>query len=94
MVRPRILRAAKVLFLARLRQAVLKKFLNMSFSFVANCELASTDNSHVTIYYSVRKDLTGFVTAALIAWKLTVINAIIIAVNPPAIKSHQLMFMR
>ena len=36
--------------------------------------------------YSVLNDFAGFVIAALIAWKLTVINAIKIAVAP-AIKN-------
>ena len=41
--------------------------------------------------YSVRNDFTGLATAAFIAWKLTVINAIIIA-KIPAIKNiYQLM---
>ncbi len=39
--------------------------------------------------YSVLKLFTGFATAAFIAWKLTVANAIKIASTPAAINIHQ-----
>jgi hypothetical protein len=41
--------------------------------------------------YSLFKLFTGFIKAALIDWKLTVNNAITIAVNPASAKIHQLM---
>src|SRR4030095_6561640 len=44
--------------------------------------------------YSVRNDFTGFASAAFIAWKLTVANAIIIAINPAIANNHQLILMR
>jgi len=40
--------------------------------------------------YSVLKLLTGFMTAAFIAWKLMVNNAIKIAIKPASANSHQL----
>ncbi len=43
--------------------------------------------------HSVLKFFVGFATAALIAWKLTVIIAIIIASNPATIKIQGLMFI-
>jgi hypothetical protein len=39
--------------------------------------------------YSVRSDFTGFATAAFIAWKLTVNNAINMAIEPAAKNIHQ-----
>jgi len=44
--------------------------------------------------YSVLKLFTGFMIAALIAWKLTVTKAVSNAAKPAATKIHQLMFMR
>ena len=41
-------------------------------------------------FYSVLKLFTGFATAAFIAWKLTVINAIPNVINMPKPKIHQL----
>ena len=41
--------------------------------------------------HSVRKDFTGLAMAALIAWKLTVIIAISVAVAAATIKTHQLI---
>src|SRR5678815_3331247 len=38
--------------------------------------------------HSVCKDLTGFATAAFIAWKLTVINAIDADMHPAIINTH------
>jgi hypothetical protein len=46
------------------------------------------------IFYSVLKLFTGFATAAFIAWKLTVINAINITNTPPDANNHQLNEMR
>ena len=46
------------------------------------------------IYYSVLKLFTGFAIAALIAWKLTVNNAINITNNPADANSHQLNVIR
>jgi len=45
-------------------------------------------------HYSLLKLFTGFATAAFIAWKLIVANAIIIAASPPAANSHQLISIR
>ena len=45
----------------------------------------------VTSPYSVLKLFTGFETAALIAWKLTVAKAINIDASPPVIKIHPLI---
>jgi len=45
-------------------------------------------------FYSVRRLLTGFAIAALIAWKLMLITAMMIAINPPAANNHQLTFIR
>ena len=45
-------------------------------------------------HYSLLKLFTGFATAASIAWKLTVINAITIASTPATMNIHQLIFMR
>jgi hypothetical protein len=39
-------------------------------------------------FYSVLNDFTGLAIAALIAWKLTVINVIIKAPPPAAINIH------
>ena len=39
--------------------------------------------------YSLLKLLTGFITAAFIAWKLTVANAISNAEQPARAKIHQ-----
>src|SRR4030095_5622544 len=50
-------------------------------------------NSSIVLY-SVRKDFTGFATAALIAWKLIVPKAIMTASNPAATNIHQLMLIR
>ena len=44
--------------------------------------------------HSERRLITGFATAAFIAWKLIVASAIIIAASPPAANNHQLMLMR
>ena len=44
--------------------------------------------------YSVRRLFTGLANAALIAWKLIVARAMMMAVRPPAAKSHQGMVMR
>ena len=44
--------------------------------------------------YSVRNDLTGLATAALIAWKLTVAMAIIIAINPASKNIHHIILIR
>src|SRR5579871_870808 len=52
-----------------------------------------TDRSHF-YSYSVRRLFTGFISAARIAWKLTVINAMINAIIPAKAKIHQLMFIR
>ena len=43
--------------------------------------------------YSVLKLFTGFAIAAFIDWKLTVINAIRMAIQPEPINIHQLMFI-
>src|SRR5664279_2915142 len=45
--------------------------------------------SHIS--YSVLKLFTGFAIAAFIAWKLTVINAMMIEAIPPIRNSHQLI---
>ena len=44
--------------------------------------------------YSVLKLFTGFATAAFIAWKLIVANAINTASIPAAINIHALILMR
>lgn len=44
-------------------------------------------------YYSVLKLFTGFATAAFIAWKLTVSNAISKADKPVTMNIHQLIFV-
>jgi len=44
---------------------------------------------HYSFFHSVRSDFTGFATAALTAWKLTVVNAIKIASNPAITNIHQ-----
>ncbi len=44
--------------------------------------------------YSVLNDRTGLATAAFIAWKLTVANAISTTNNPAAANIHQLNVMR
>ncbi len=41
--------------------------------------------------HSERRLFIGFANAALIAWKLIVASAIIIAINPPAANNHQLI---
>ena len=45
-------------------------------------------------FYSDLRLFTGFISAALMAWKLTVINAIKTASNPANKKIHGLMLMR
>gem|GEM_PF-2219811 len=45
-------------------------------------------------FYSVLKLFIGFINAAFIAWKLTVINAIATAVNAAATNIHQLIVVR
>jgi len=44
--------------------------------------------------HSVRNDFTGFEIAAFIAWKLTVIMAITMAINPANTNIHQLILIR
>ena len=44
--------------------------------------------------YSALNDFTGFATAAFIAWKLTVNNAIAIAIMPAIANIHQLISIR
>jgi hypothetical protein len=44
--------------------------------------------------YSDRNDFTGFIIAALIAWKLTVITAMNVAIAAAAKKIHQPIVMR
>jgi hypothetical protein len=44
--------------------------------------------------YSVRRLFTGLAIAALIAWKLTVINAISNAARPAAINIHHEILIR
>src|SRR5438552_4722237 len=53
-------------------------------------------NSQLTIdfHYSVRKDFTGLAIAALIAWKLRVMNAINRAVVPAITKTDQPILIR
>jgi hypothetical protein len=46
-----------------------------------------------TNFYSVRNDLTGFARAALIAWKLIVSNAMLIAIKAVIAKTNQLIFV-
>jgi hypothetical protein len=46
------------------------------------------------VAHSERRLFTGFANAALTAWKLMVINAIIMAASPPAANNHQLILMR
>ena len=46
---------------------------------------------HTLVVYSVFKLFVGFATAAFIAWKLTVIMAIKIAIIPASANIHQLM---
>ena len=48
-------------------------------------------SSHFQIDYSILKLFTGFAIAAFIAWKLTVINAINIAIIPATRNIHQLI---
>jgi hypothetical protein len=48
---------------------------------------------HLITTYSVRSDFTGFATAAFIAWKLTVINAINTVNTPAVLNIHQLIFI-
>ena len=45
-------------------------------------------------FYSVLKLFTGLAVAALIAWKLIVINAIATATSTAAKNIHQLMLIR
>ena len=106
--RPDILITEKLLLRNRFRQATLKKFFIMVNNFILFLNLSAcrrlrlwppeTDRqafpAEAEALYSERRLLTGFATAAFIAWKLTVTNAIIIAANPPVIKSHQLISMR
>jgi hypothetical protein len=48
----------------------------------------------MSIPYSVRKLFTGFATAALIAWKLMVTNAMNNAINAVITNTTQLMCVR
>ena len=48
----------------------------------------------IPFYHSVLKLFTGLTTAAFIAWKLTVINAINITNKAADANSHQLMVIR
>jgi hypothetical protein len=57
------------------------------------CEKGPHISAPGTLSYSVLKLFTGFVMAAFIAWKLTVINAISNAVNPAIRNIHQLIFI-
>ena len=50
--------------------------------------------SFFIIPYSVLKLFTGLANAALIAWKLTVANAIITASKPATANTHQLILVR
>src|SRR4030095_7209863 len=49
---------------------------------------------HGLYFYSVRNDFTGFAIAAFSAWKPTVANAIITAIIPAIINTHQPMLIR
>ena len=53
-----------------------------------------SNNEDTVIIHSVRSDFTGFESAALIAWKLIVNNAITIANAAATINIHQLISMR
>jgi hypothetical protein len=55
---------------------------------------SQTVKDPVIIGYSVLKFFTGFASAALIAWKLTVINAMNMARSAAAINTHTLILMR
>src|ERR1041384_1543739 len=46
------------------------------------------------VVYSVRKLFTGFLNAALIAWKLTVANAMNIAATPATANTHHCIVTR
>src|SRR5688500_1017673 len=46
-------------------------------------------NNQAILLYSVRNDFTGLATAALIAWKLTVITAINKAIRAAKTNTHQ-----
>jgi hypothetical protein len=48
---------------------------------------------HCQIDYSVLKLSTGFAIASLIAWKLTVITAIMIAIKPATKKIHTVIWI-
>ena len=58
-----------------------------------SCKLLA-HSSYSPPVYSVRKDFTGFATAAFIAWKLTVNNAISNARIPATKNIHQLIDTR
>ena len=56
---------------------------------IFTAENAKIAQSLAKIYYSLLKDFTGLVNAALIDWKLIVIQAMINAMNPAIPKIHQ-----
>src|SRR4026209_204768 len=78
MARPEIFRIEVALFFTIFLYATRKKFFIMAIFFK---------------HYSVLNDFTGLAIAALIAWKLTVINAIRIAAAPPIKKAVQPIFI-
>ena len=59
---------------------------------LCSCVSATADRNDVL--HSVRKLFTGLAIAALIAWKLIVMNAINAAINPAMTNTHQGMLMR
>lgn len=66
--------------------------LNYELRIMNSCSRLRTHNSRLA--YSVRNDFTGLAIAALIAWKLTVIIAITIAMTPASINIHQPILIR
>jgi hypothetical protein len=62
------------------------KYCVSTFLLTANCPLLTA--------YSVLRLFTGFIKAALMAWKLIVKRAIANAKNPAIPNTHQLIFTR
>ena len=58
------------------------------YLFYSSLNCLMVNNRTIKPFYSVRNDFTGLAKAALIAWKLTVSNAIINAAMPAVGNTH------
>ena len=74
-----------------IRQKLLVAKLNCRYTTILRIDCNAIK---MRLLYSVRKLLTGFAIAAFIAWKLIVIKAIVIIVNPVIANTHHSILIR